>query len=169
MAVAAQPPGAGSESPEALAANLGWLLSQASYALTTQLSAALEGVGITPRSYCVLATAMTGEYTQIALANAVGLDKTTMVGTVDALEEKGLVKRVPSAKDRRARVIAVTKAGEGKVSEAERIVEKTQTEVLSELPAGERKAFLDALAHLIGGPLGKPGACAQPVRRREPR
>src|SRR5204863_8591115 len=45
------------EPPEPLSANLGWLLSQASYTLGTEITAALERVGISPRAYCLLTTA----------------------------------------------------------------------------------------------------------------
>ena len=44
----------------------------------------------------MLSTARTGEFTQKELADMVGLDKTTMVVTVDALEAAGLAERVPS-------------------------------------------------------------------------
>jgi MarR family transcriptional regulator for hemolysin len=153
-------------SPEALAENLGWLLSQASHVLKTQMTAALEDIGISPRAYHVLATAMTAGYTQIELAHAVGLDKTTMVVTIDELEAAGLAKRQPSTEDRRARLITVTKAGERKVAEAEAIVDRVQADVLGELPPRERTAFLEALARLVGERLAKPAPCAQPVRRR---
>jgi DNA-binding MarR family transcriptional regulator len=62
---------------------LGWLLSQASHVLKTELTAALESVGISPRALHVLKTAMQDEYTQTELARIVGLDKTTMVVTLD--------------------------------------------------------------------------------------
>ena len=68
---------------------------------------------MSPRANCVLSTAMQGEYTQSALAEALGIDKTTMVVTVDALERAGLVERRTSSADRRARVIAVTDGGRG--------------------------------------------------------
>jgi MarR family transcriptional regulator, transcriptional regulator for hemolysin len=169
MGAVAKPSAPEADSAEALSANLGWLLSQASYALSTQLTAALESLGISPRAYCVLATAMTGEFTQIELAKAVGLDKTTMVITVDELEAAGLAKRVPSKSDRRARVIEVTRAGERKVVRAEQIVEQTQAEVLDELSERERKAFISALGRLVSGRLSKAVECTQPPRRRAPR
>src|SRR5919197_6270281 len=109
------------DAPQPLAANLAWLLSQASYALATQLTAALQDLGVSPRAHCVLSTAMTGELTQTELAHAVGLDKTTMVVTVDELEAAGLAERRPSKTDRRARVIAVTRGGRRKLREAEEI------------------------------------------------
>jgi MarR family transcriptional regulator, transcriptional regulator for hemolysin len=149
--------------------NLAWLLSQASYVLATQLTAALEKVGISPRAHCVLSTAMTGEFTQIELAHAVGLDKTTMVVTIDELEVAGLAKRRQASDDRRAHIIAVTRAGERKVAEAEEIVDRVHSEVLAELPAGERKAFVKALTRLVSGRLSSAAPCAKPVRRRAPR
>src|SRR5215203_6785765 len=113
--------------------NLGWLLATVSHAFTSELTAKLEAIHVSPRAHCVLATALQGEYTQTALAQAIGLDKTTMVVTIDALERAGLVERRMSSEDRRARVIAVTEAGEAKVAEGERIVDQIHDDVLSTL------------------------------------
>jgi DNA-binding MarR family transcriptional regulator len=123
-------------------------LARASFALANELSAALAASGVSPRSYCVLTTAVTGEQTQTELARRVGLDKTTMVVTIDELEAAGLAVRRPSPSDRRARVIAVTKAGERKLAEAHEIVERIQADVLASLPVRERKALLEGLARL---------------------
>ena len=160
---------AASKASRPLAANLCWLLSQASYTLTTRLTAALEGLGISPRAHAVLTAAMTGDHTQIELARTVGLDKTTMVVTLDELEAAGLAERRPSPHDRRARVIAVTKAGERKVREAEDIVQRINADVLAALPVRERKAFLDGLTRLVTERLSEPAVSATPVRRRTPR
>jgi MarR family transcriptional regulator, transcriptional regulator for hemolysin len=148
------------------AGNLAWLLAAASHTLHTELTAALERLFVTPRAHCVLTAAMTGEHTQTEIAQMVGLDKTTMVVTLDELEAAGLAKRIPSSRDRRARVVAVTKAGERKVAQAEKIVEQIHADVLSALPTEERTALLDSLARLVCGRLSKPAQCSQPVRRR---
>jgi DNA-binding MarR family transcriptional regulator len=137
---------------EPLAADLGWLLSQASHVLKTELTAALEELGVSPRAHHVLATASRGEYTQTALAALVGVDKTTMVVTLDELEAAGLAERRPSATDRRARIVAVTKEGERKVIKAEEIAARIHADVLEALPAGERRALIDGLARLAAGP-----------------
>jgi DNA-binding MarR family transcriptional regulator len=152
-----------------LAANLCWLLSRASYALTTELSAALEEIGLSPRAHIVLSAAMTGDHTQTDLARMVGLDKTTMVVTLDDLEAAGLAERRPSTSDRRARVIAVTDAGRRKVQEAEEIGERVRGDVLASLPGDERDVFLRALTRLACDRLSEPVACSQPPRRRVPR
>lgn len=149
-----------------LAANLAWLLSQASYTLTTELTAALEGLGVSPRAYHVLKTAMKGDFTQTDLTKMIGLDKTTLVVTLDELEAAGLAERRPSAGDRRARVIGVTKAGERKLRAADEIVERIHADVLATLSAGERNAFLQSLTRLVCERLAEPVVCAHPVRRR---
>src|SRR5205085_2796119 len=96
--------------PAPLTSDLCWLLGRASHALTTELTAALESKGISPRDHSVLAGALTGSYTQTELARLVGLDKTTLVVTLDELEDAGLAERRPSPGDRRVKVIAVTNA-----------------------------------------------------------
>jgi MarR family transcriptional regulator, transcriptional regulator for hemolysin len=158
MAVAAQTPPA----EETLSDNLCWLLSRASHSLTAQLTEGLAELGLSPRAHCVLTKAMTGEYTQTALAQAVGLDKTTMVVTLDELEAAGLAERRPAAGDRRARIVAVTKAGERKVTQGKQIVAKVQAEVLASLPAREREQFVAALARLVSQ---DPAACGASVQR----
>ncbi len=155
--------------PEALADNLCWLLSRASYTLTTEITRALEDLGVSPRGHAVLAAALEGELTQTELAAIVGLDKTTMVVALDELEAAGLAERRPSAKDRRARVIAVTRAGERKVREGEVIADRVRADVLSALEPDEREVFMRSLARLVGDRLSEPVQCSQPVRRRAPR
>jgi MarR family transcriptional regulator, transcriptional regulator for hemolysin len=156
------------ECPQCLGSNLGWLLSQASYALATELGAALDPLGISPRSYCVLATAMAGERSQTELTHLVGMDKTTMVVTLDALEEAGLAERRAAAHDRRARVIAVTGKGRKTVAKARELIEAVQADVLGALPAAERKRFVASLEGLVSGRLAEPVECGSAPRRREP-
>jgi MarR family transcriptional regulator for hemolysin len=158
-----------SPAPDALAANLCWLLSQASYTLSTELTAGLESLGISPRAHAVLATALDGEHTQTELAKLVGLDKTTMVVTLDELEAQGLAERRPAEHDRRARVVAVTRAGRRKVEQAQEITERIHAEVLETLPAKERQGFVEALNQLVCNRLSAPAVCSQPPRRRAPR
>ena len=153
------------ECPECLTSDLTWLLSQASFALARELSAAFEPLGVTMRGYQVLATAGAGSFTQKELADRVGLDKTTMVATVDELEEAGLAERRPSKTDRRARVIGVTRAGKRKVAQGQKVVEQVQADVLSSLPPAERRAFIGALSSLVSDRLSEPVECKRPLRR----
>jgi DNA-binding MarR family transcriptional regulator len=156
------------ECPDCLMGNLNWLLTQAHYALASELAGAFEPLGITPRGHSVLAAAMTGSQTQKQLAELVGVDKTTMVVTLDELEAAGLARRVASPNDRRARVVEVTKAGERKVTEANQVAKRVQEDVLSSLEDADGATLLDGLSELVRNRLAEPSAC-KAVRRREPR
>ena len=150
-------------------ADLMLLLSQAGHALATEMTAGLEGIGISPRAHCVLSKAMSGDLTQGHLAELCDLDRTTMVVTLDELEAAGLAERRPAPGDRRARIIGVTEAGARKVAEAQAIVDGIYDDVLGALPARERAAFSAALERLVTGRLSAPADCERPVRRRAER
>jgi DNA-binding MarR family transcriptional regulator len=152
--------------PPKVDVDLMFLLSQASHALETELTARLQALGISPRAHCVLTHALRGELTQSQVAEQCALDKTTMVVTMDELERAGLAERRPSSSDRRARIIGVTKAGERLVAEADAIVAGIYGEVLGALPAAQRDAFVAGLGQLVGGRLSTPVKCERPVRRR---
>jgi MarR family transcriptional regulator, transcriptional regulator for hemolysin len=145
--------------------DLSFLLNHASHVLNTRMNAAFAELGMTPRAYCVLAHAMSGNYTQIELAKLSDLDKTTMVITVDELERAGYAERRPSPADRRARVIAVTPSGADAVEAGHQVADRVHREVLEVLPAGQREAFVDALTSLVGGILAEPAPGDRPVRR----
>jgi MarR family transcriptional regulator for hemolysin len=146
--------------------DLMFLLGQASHALETEMTAKLQALGVSPRAHCVLAHARGGELTQSQVAEQCALDKTTMVVTMDELERAGLAARRPSSTDRRARIIAVTEAGEQIVREADAIVAGIYDEVLADLPVRQREAFVAGLAQLAAGRLSTPAKCERPVRRR---
>lgn len=145
--------------------DLSFLLNHSSHVLSTRMTAAFAEIGMTPRKYCVLSHAMSGEYTQIELAKLSDLDKTTMVITVDELERAGFAERRPSPADRRARIVTVTPAGAEAVAAGHRIADRVHGEVLDELPARGRDAFVEALTSLVGGVLSEPAECERPVRR----
>jgi MarR family transcriptional regulator for hemolysin len=151
--------------PARTAADLSYLLSHASHVLATQMAAATAEIGLTPRGFCVLFHALEAERTQIELAEISDLDKTTMVVTVDDLEKAGLAERRPSSADRRARIIAVTPAGERAVAEGTRVVDRVHRDVLDALPEEQREVLVDALTRLVEGHLSTPVESARPVRR----
>jgi len=151
--------------PSRTVVDLSFLLSQASHVLATQMAAAFAEIDITPREYCVLFHAQEAERTQIQLAKISELDKTTMVVTVDELEKAGLAERRASSTDRRARIIAVTEAGERAVAEGMKVADRVHREALAALPEDQREMFVSALSTLVGGHLSTPVESARSVRR----
>ncbi|TQJ22626.1 DNA-binding MarR family transcriptional regulator [Micromonospora sp. A202] len=130
-----------------------FLLSWASHALQTEHAAGLAELGISPRAHYVLAQARTGDLTQRQIGERCGVDKTTMVVTLDQLERAGLAERRPVPTDRRARLVAVTPAGEQVLLRARQVVERIQEDLLATLPEQDRAVFLRALLALVNGPL----------------
>jgi MarR family transcriptional regulator, transcriptional regulator for hemolysin len=145
--------------------DLAMLFAEASHSLQTELTARLEHLGLSPREQCVLIKALDGDRTQIQLAELCQLDKTTMVVTVDKLEQRGLVERRPAPNDRRARIIAVTDAGRELAQSGDDLVQGIFADVLGSLPDDERDIFASALRRLVTQRLADPPECVQPVRR----
>jgi MarR family transcriptional regulator for hemolysin len=146
--------------PERTVLDVSRLLNEAGHALTNRLAGALAEVDLTPRTQCVLVHALEEERTQIQLAALAGLDKTTMVGTVDELERRGLAERRAAAADRRARIIAVTEKGRRAAEEGQRIVDRVHDEALAAFPAEARATFLTLLTAMAAesapGPVRRP-------------
>jgi MarR family transcriptional regulator for hemolysin len=147
------------------APDLSFMLAHSAHVLATRMTASFAEIGITPREYCVLNHAASGELTQIELARLSDLDKTTMVVTLDELEEAGYAERRPSRADRRARVVVVTDEGKRLVAAGHEIADRVHAEVLAELPRSSRGTFVDSLTRLVSGLLAEPVASERPVRR----
>ena len=141
-----------------LAEHVGWLLSRASHAIGATLAESLAPLGLNIRDYTVLIAAERAAVegaarTQLALARAARLDKSTMVVAVDALEEEGLVERRPDPKDRRARIVVPTKAGRELLARAEGVVLGVEDEALADLGVEDRQALRGLLTRLVAGRL----------------
>ncbi len=134
--------------PESLASDLCWLFARANQLQRAEFDTALTTTGLTPRKHQVLATALGAEHTQTQLARIVGLDKTTMMVTLDELERDGLAERRALPSDRRARIVAVTADGRKVLRRADKAFAEANERVLSRLPDAERAIFLQALERL---------------------
>ena len=96
----------------AVDSELTWLLHRAAQRLRTATGEQAEKHGIQLRDYIVLsALDKTPNLTQVELAKALGLDKTTLMSQLDRLERIGLVVRHSDPRDRRARIPEITEAG----------------------------------------------------------
>lgn len=150
----------------ATAPDLGFLFNHAGHVVDTELTAKLAELGTTPREICVLGKASGTELTQSRLGELAGLDKTTMVVTMDKLERAGLAERRPSATDRRARIVAVTPAGEKLLAAGQKVVDQAHLDMLAALPEADREVFVRCMSALVGDRLAKPAVSDRPVRRR---
>jgi MarR family transcriptional regulator, organic hydroperoxide resistance regulator len=95
-------------------ADLTWLLHRAAQHMRVGLDEASREHGLTgARDWIVLSALAAGpRQTQLALAQSLGLDKTTMTSLLDRMESRGLITRSVDSHDRRARIPELT--GEGR-------------------------------------------------------
>lgn len=129
--------------------DLMFLLSWASHALRAEHATGLAELGISPRAYGVLLRAHGGGLTQRQIGEMCGVDKTTMVVTLDQLEADGLARRVPAPGDRRARLVELTPKGERVLDQARQVSARIEANVLAVLPEAERELFVRAIQRLV--------------------
>lgn len=87
--------------------------------------------------------------TQTRLAQAIGLDRSTLVGVLDGLEARGLVER-RRGEDRRTNGLLLTRAGRALVMDLKRRIRVHERRVAARLTAAEKTRLLALLAKLAG-------------------
>jgi MarR family transcriptional regulator, temperature-dependent positive regulator of motility len=121
------------------------LHQQSMQVFQTQTQAA--GFDLTPVQFAALnAIALQPGIDQASLATTISFDRATIGGVIDRLERKGLVQRVVSAQDRRARQLHITPEGEQLLAACRPVVKALQADILASLSPAEREVFLE-LAH----------------------
>jgi DNA-binding MarR family transcriptional regulator len=140
-------------------ADLTWLLHRAAQRMRTALDEVARSFGLAgARDWLVLSAIADGPpQTQLALAHALGLDKTTLTSLLDRLENRGLLTRTLDRHDRRARIPALTPAGRNTQQRVARARDETEAAVLHGFTSAERKLLRDLLGRLAAD-ADKPGS-----------
>jgi DNA-binding MarR family transcriptional regulator len=126
------------------------LLKHAQLQLAELIRPALAPYGIDGRELAVLnALADQDLPSQQEAARRLGIDRTTMVALVDALEAKGLVERRPHPEDRRKNLVELTDAGHHTRRHATRATEDAERRFLAALDQDDAKRLKEALRALI--------------------
>ncbi len=138
--------------PEALAGYTGFLMNWVGARSRAQFAHALnERTGLHPREFGVLnVLARNPGITQQGVGHEAGVDPSTMVATLDRLEERGLAERRPHPDDRRKRSIYLTPAGEETLREGRKVATVVGREAFARLSADERKQLHALLRKLSG-------------------
>ena len=136
--------------PVALMERLSFLLKRTFALLEATLEPGLAQLGINGREFGVLTLLdAEGPTSQQRLADRIGVDRTTMVALIDALEEKQLVNRHRDPNNRRAYVLEVTADGHKRLRHALRAVQLAEQEALTPLSAAESARLTRALQRLV--------------------
>ncbi|MDR3466986.1 MAG: MarR family transcriptional regulator [Xanthobacteraceae bacterium] len=108
------------------------------------------GYDLTPVQYAALTTIGTHPgLDQATLAGLIAYDRTTITGVVDRLEQKGLLVRQASNRDRRAHELQITAEGRRILNGIEPAVEAAQRIMLRGLTGVEAETFLRLLRKAI--------------------
>ncbi|GGT22256.1 MarR family winged helix-turn-helix transcriptional regulator [Nonomuraea spiralis] len=148
--------------------DLHWLFARLKQGLATAETAAVREHGLSLWGYTVLTAVVEAPArTQLALAQAVSVDKSKLVLILDELEDAGLVLRRPDPADRRARIIEVTPEGSRVLTAARTDVETIEDRLLDDLEPSAQATLRSALRHLVGEPVsrvedGRPAETACP-------
>ncbi|WP_433298061.1 MarR family winged helix-turn-helix transcriptional regulator [Actinoplanes sp. CA-030573] len=136
--------------PSGLDTRLGYLLKHAQIELAERGRAALEPLGVNGRELAVLTVLGEGEaLAQQQAAGRLGVDRTTMVDLVDALEGKGLVERRSDPADRRRNLVHLTARGREVLADGERIHQDVEKTFLGALSAQEGEQLKDLLRRVL--------------------
>jgi MarR family transcriptional regulator, organic hydroperoxide resistance regulator len=141
-------------------ADLTWLLHRAAQRMRGALDDVARTHGLAgARDWLVLSAIAAGPpQTQLALAHALGLDKTTLTSLLDRLEARGFVTRSLDSHDRRARIPSLTSPGLEVQRQVARARDETEAAVLGEFTDSERQLLRDLLIRLSAD-AGGPGSC----------
>jgi DNA-binding MarR family transcriptional regulator len=141
--------GAGARLRDALGTDLGWLLGQTLRGYMELAERAGADVPGGMRGYLVLTAASRGcVTTQLGLARQLGLDRTVMTHLIDELEAAGLIARVPSTHDRRAKNVTVTDAGRAQWERVGALLQRAEEHLLAPLTPEDRAGFRGHLQRL---------------------
>jgi MarR family transcriptional regulator, organic hydroperoxide resistance regulator len=111
------------------------------------------------RDWIVLSAIAAGpRQTQLALAQSLGLDKTTMTSLLDRLESAGLVTRYQDSRDRRARIPELTETGNRVQHKLIPARDQAEAAALCQFSADEQRALRAMLNRLAEDPADDPKA-----------
>jgi DNA-binding MarR family transcriptional regulator len=102
--------------------------------------------------------------TQLELAQGIRYDKTRLIALLDGLEADGLITRAPDPADRRAKVVALTRAGADRHAAAQRAIRAMEADVLGDLPEAERTRLRRALARAVDAARSSSSESGPPTR-----
>jgi len=104
---------------------------------------------LTPLQYGALAALdRFGHMDQASLGGVTALDRTTIVVVLTKLEERGLITRTQSDKDKRSKIVAISEAGRGLLRQALPSVLAVQERILAPLSVRERSQIAALLTRM---------------------
>jgi len=128
------------------------LLDQLGRRMRLRSEAELAALGLRPRHLVALTVLRDhGAMTQQALAPALQVDRTNLVGLLNELLSAGLVERRRSTEDRRRHRVALADAGSRRLADVEAALTVAEDDVLAALAPEQRHTFYALLRQANAG------------------
>jgi DNA-binding MarR family transcriptional regulator len=151
----------GVKPPYELVCSTAFLLKRLGHTVKERSLQAYEAAGANPFYYSVLAVLEEGARdTQAKIADALGYDRSWLVGLLDELEAAGLIERRRDPEDRRRHLVSLTAAGKKKLAELRKIAKGIENELLAALDPDQRAQLHELLLEVAADndPRYAPGA-----------
>jgi DNA-binding MarR family transcriptional regulator len=146
-----------------------FLLSQLGYHVAARCHEVLAPLGIDPAHYGILMQLTANEgASQQRLADIMGLHRNAMVGLVDELEDRSLLRRERDPDDRRAHRLLLTERAHHVLVDANSAVDALEEEIFAGLGAADREHVISVL-HRIAAQAKLPEEVHPGLRRQRRR
>lgn len=129
--------------------SIGFLLAKAYQRACALYKEKFGSYDLTPQQFGLLRFLWEEDgITQVELSSRSQIDRTTIGGLIDRLEQSGLLKRLPHPEDRRAYRISLTETGKRLEPELTPLAEELHRAILAPLTPDEIEAFIAILQKL---------------------
>ncbi|NVO00053.1 MAG: MarR family transcriptional regulator [Geobacteraceae bacterium] len=126
--------------------NIGFLLAKAYQRACALYKEKFGNYELTPQQFGLMRFLWEEDaITQVELSNRSQIDRTTIGGLIDKLEQLALVKRMPHPEDRRAYRISLTETGKNLEKELAPLADELQATILNPLTAQEVESLITIL------------------------
>ena len=128
--------------PKELISSTSFLLKRLGFAMKERTMTALEPTGLSPYDHAVLALLEEEpRETQAMIADALGYDRSHLVGVLDDLEERGLIERRRDPSDRRRHVVSLTPDGKKTLKQLRSVAKSVEEDFFAPLDEEERETL----------------------------
>ena len=135
--------------PKEFRTSASFLLKRMGFRLKERSLAAYEPTGLSPYDHGVLALLDEEPVeTQAMIADALGYDRSHLVGVLDDLEARALIARRRDPADRRRHLVTLTPAGKQAVERLRAVAQQVDEEFFEPLSAEERRELFALLSRI---------------------
>ncbi len=128
---------------------VGYELRRAQARVFADFMGTMADDGVTPGQFGVLVLIATNPgSSQSAIAEALGIERSTMVAVIDGLQARGLVVRETAAGDRRSYALRLTRQGAALLARLEPMVRAHERRIAAALSEEEKQALIGLLRRI---------------------